>query len=257
MLNCASLVLESPKNPTAYRLAAVDVLRRTVAELRDLCEAADLPMSALQARQMHDVTGTLRETINTSHAERLAQALCVTIENELQLKPYFSIAPGKEKYYESVHPFGEAVSQAFPSTSFDAIEAGRCLALGRFTACVFHLMRVLEIGLVSFSAELNLPRGRHNWQQIIQDIEKHIRSIAANHSTRPHDWHERVEFYSQCASGFMFIKDAWRNYTAHARAVYSEEDAETIFINVKAFTQKLASRFSEPEPRDNEESHGN
>jgi hypothetical protein len=39
------------------------------------------------------------------------------------------------------------IENAFPSARMDFVEAGRCLALGRNNASVYHLMCVAEIGL--------------------------------------------------------------------------------------------------------------
>jgi hypothetical protein len=57
------------------------------------------------------------------------------------------------------------------------------------------------------------------------------------------DCKEQQEFYSQAISHFGILKDAWRNYTMHTRGFYTEEQAELIFENVKAFMQKLAPRM--------------
>jgi hypothetical protein len=46
--------------------------------------------------------------------------------------------------------------------------------------------------------------------------------------------------YSQIASSFMIVKDAWRNYTAHARGKYTEEEADAIYRNVGSFMKRLA-----------------
>jgi len=43
----------------------------------------------------------------------------------------------------------------------------------------------------------------------------------------------------------MFIKEAWRNYTAHAHGKYTEEEAATMVVSVRAFMQKLATRLHE------------
>lgn len=59
------------------------------------------------------------------------------------------------------------------------------------------------------------------------------------------DRKEQQEFYAQAATHFGILKDAWRNYTMHARGVYTEEAAEDIFNNVKSFMQKLAARLHE------------
>ena len=71
-----------------------------------------------------------------------------------------------------------------------------------------------------------------------------IRDIP-NDPARPADWKEQQEYFSQAASHFMFLKDAWRNYTAHARGKYTEEEADMIIVNVRAFMQKLATRLHE------------
>jgi hypothetical protein len=42
-------------------------------------------------------------------------------------------------------PFGNEVAVAFPSATYDIREASNCFALERWPACVFHLMRTLEI----------------------------------------------------------------------------------------------------------------
>ena len=47
-------------------------------------------------------------------------------------------------------------------------------------------------------------------------------------------------FYAQAASHFAILKDAWRNYTMHARGVYAVEQAEMLFESTKDFMKKLA-----------------
>ena len=140
--------------------------------------------------------------------------------------------------------FGAEAASGFPSAAFDISEAGKCFALNRPTACVFHLMRVLEIGLGVFAKHFAVPSDHTNWHNIIEGIEKAVRNMSSD-PAKPADWKEQQEFYSQAAHGFMFIKDAWRNYTAHARGKYTEDETETIFINVRAFMQRLATRLHE------------
>ena len=62
---------------------------------------------------------------------------------------------------------------------------------------------------------------------------------------KPPDWKGLQEFYAQAASFLGITKDAWRNYTAHARGKYTEEEASQILGNVRAFMQKLATRLKE------------
>lgn len=59
------------------------------------------------------------------------------------------------------------------------------------------------------------------------------------------DHKEQKEFYAQAVSHFGILKDAWRNHTMHVRGIYTEEQAELIFNNVKSFMQKLSTKLSE------------
>lgn len=140
--------------------------------------------------------------------------------------------------------FGVGVIASFPSTAFEINEASRCLFLDRGTACVFHLMRILELGLRVFADQFGVASDHANWHNIIERIEKAVRNMG-NDPTRATDWKDQQEFYSQAATQFMFIKEAWRNYTAHAHGKYTEEEAVSMVINVRAFMQKLATRLHE------------
>ena len=44
----------------------------------------------------------------------------------------------------------------FPAANHEASEAGKCFATARYTACVFHLMRVMEVGVQEFGAVLSV-----------------------------------------------------------------------------------------------------
>jgi hypothetical protein len=241
--NKASLCFEG-KDPR-YRLAQVNNFTEALDECFNLCSALDLPMSALHAHQLQVQTVEHPQQLTNRETERMAAMLSVTIENELSLRSFLAVSPDKAKFYEAnFEPFGKAVTISFPSTSFDAGEANRCFALNRSTACVFHLMRVLEIGLRVFADRFGVPSDHTNWHNIIEGVEKAVRNMGSDPS-RPSDWRHQQEFFSQAANHFMFVKDAWRNYTAHARGKYTDEEAETLIINVRAFMQKLATRLHE------------
>jgi len=69
---------------------------------------------------------------------------------ELREKMFLYIPPERAKFWPKMNePFGlgRVVNSNFPSTTFDANSAAFCLAATLSTASVFHLMRVLEIGL--------------------------------------------------------------------------------------------------------------
>ncbi len=143
--------------------------------------------------------------------------------------------------------FGENVCNSFPSTLYDLTESVRCFLLARGTACVFHLMRALEIPLSCMAAEFGINSAHTNWQPIIDQIQSAVTKAAKNPASLP-GGKEDVEFYSQATSYLITLKDGWRNYTAHHRGKYTEEEAELMLRNLRAFLQKLSVRLAEPVP---------
>ena len=140
-------------------------------------------------------------------------------------------------YYSTTRRFGNAVGDRFPTAADDIEEAGKCLALGRSTACVFHLMRALEIGLQAFAQKLEITLDKErNWQLIINSVNGSIKRL-------PSTTHEEKEFLARCSAAALFLqqaKDAWRNDVMHPRATYSEEQAEEIDGVAKSLMGKLA-----------------
>jgi hypothetical protein len=171
------------------------------------------------------------------------------IYKELGTKVFLYIPPEKSRFLPTPnrpHIFGDDVNLAFPSAAFDIAEAGICLATARATASVFHLMRVMEIGLGVLGDVFGVSLAYTNWGPAIDEIESKIREMhkAPKWKALP-DCKAQQEFYAQAASHFGIMKDAWRNYTVHARGIYTEEKAQLIFDNVCAFVQTLATRLRE------------
>lgn len=149
--------------------------------------------------------------------------------------------------FESAEPlFGPAVFTQFNVANHDIEEAGKCLALGRWTATVLHLMRALEPALTALEAEVQTTVPKEQWHNKIDQIEKAIDDLAGNRHPTKKATKDEVQWYSEAATHFRYIKDAWRNYAAHGRDTYDEARARRIYENVRDFMISLASRFSEP-----------
>jgi hypothetical protein len=169
---------------------------------------------------------------------------------ELNGKTFLYVPAEQAKFFPRKNEpqmFGESVATAFPSATYDISESAICLALARGSACVFHLMRVLEIGLGLLGAVFHVSLEHTSWGPAIDEIESKIRNMHKDEEWKSlPDCKEQQQFYSQAASHFGILKDAWRNYTMHKRSKYTLEEAELIFKSVKDFMQKLAGRLSEP-----------
>ncbi len=166
----------------------------------------------------------------------LTRSLTDALEGEL----FLAMDARSSCLYASDDPlFGFAVLEAFPSASFDIGEAGKCRALGRWTASVMHLMRVLEVGLccLAIFAGVN-PHA--NWNMILDQIESSLKKIGKkSHSP------EEEQFAAEAATHFRSIKNAWRNHAMHARVNYDEERTIEIYDSVRSFMRHLATRLKE------------
>lgn len=165
------------------------------------------------------------------------------LEQELEGTVIYSFSALTDYLEPQESLFGLEVDQKFPSASEEIEEAGKCLALRRATACVMHLMRVLELGLNSLAHDFNVPFAHTNWHNIVEQIERKIKDMSS--ATHGPDWKDKQQFFSEVATEFRHFKSAWRNHAMHVRQTYTEERAERIFQSVKSFMQHLATRLKE------------
>ncbi len=139
--------------------------------------------------------------------------------------------------YEQPRLFGDKVDTKFKKASVDIEEAGKCLALGRGTAAVFHMMRVLEIALQKVSSKIGVPLDPdRNWDPILRDMRTAIKGWSRQTSSERRK-HER---WSAAVGHLENVKDAWRNPTMHPRHYYSQEWASEVWEHVRLFMARLA-----------------
>jgi hypothetical protein len=163
------------------------------------------------------------------------QVLWETLQDELTNRTVFYV-PAKQatSWWAGPRLLGEMVEAKFPNLNGDIDEAGKCMAMTRHTAAVFHLMRVLEAGVREFGNKLGVANtDERTWQPILNDINT---AIARMEKNAP----ERVVL-AELATLLFAVKLAWRNEVMHPKATYTEEEAENILAATKAFMGKLAA----------------
>jgi len=170
------------------------------------------------------------------------------IQDEMAKILVMRIEKDRADYFDKVQLFGPEVATNFPSANYDIEEAGNCYATDRNTACVFHSMRVLEIGLRVLANDLQVtfptPIELENWNTIIEKIESTIRD-REKQLPKGMQKSEEMQFYSEAAKEFRYFKDAWRNHVAHSREKYGETEAYRVLCHVRDFMQHLASKLKE------------
>ncbi len=196
-----------------------------------------LPMSLKSAIRLMDSVNAGDIGRESDFANQIA-TVQQRIEDELEGKITFSLKPEAELFYAPVVAlFGQAVDVAFPSAAFDIAEAGKCLALERYTACVSHLMRALESPLMALAQDqFGAKPLRDNWGDLLVRLELQI--------PKEPDKIKRA-ILSAAATQFRFFKDAWRNEVMHQRGKYTEEEARSIISSTKTLCNDLAKVVKE------------
>jgi hypothetical protein len=171
--------------------------------------------------------------------------------DEIKLNYFFVIPQQKATdYYEKANLFGDEVFNKFPSANFDIEEAGKCFATARYTACVMHLQRVLEVGLKAYGNCLGvmnlITTTQPSWQTVLDKTAKEIKDRNDKQNTNT-DWAlpEERDFCEGIQPFLLAVKTAWRNPSMHADKTYGEEIAEDIFSAVKRFMKHLAEHIDE------------
>jgi hypothetical protein len=166
--------------------------------------------------------------------------LLKAFRDELSARAMFVMEPAHVGYYAPSDPlFGQAVEDAFPSASPEIEDAGKCRAVGRWTACVMHLMRALETPMNSLASKYDVVTGQ-NWNTALNEIDKCLRGVnKLNGGLAAEQW------ASEASAHLRAIKNAWRNHAQHGRARYDEEQAVAIWGNVGSFMKTLARDLTE------------
>lgn len=208
-------------------------------------------LGAKMAKIMSDriVKSVQGGALRWSELFEMMEGLDSRLRDELTLHTLFVLEDRHVGYYAPAEPlFGLDFETKFPSGAFELDEAAKCLALNRTTAAVFHLMRMMEIGLKATAACLAIAvptrGGARNWGGMLGEIKTEIdrRDAAA-----PRIWATASDqdFFAETHASLDAVRVAWRNPTMHVEKMYSEEVAEHIYGAVRGFMRKLASRCDE------------
>jgi hypothetical protein len=172
------------------------------------------------------------------------------IRENLESRKFLFIPVQDVVYWDNAELFGPAVRVVFDGQAADEIrEAGSCYATNRYTASVFHCMRVAEFALRMLAKNLSIklihngkrqPLEYAEWDKVIQQIKNKL--IASRQKTRGKKREDLLNFYSGAADHCEYMKDIWRNEVSHCRRMYSRAEALAVLDRVNAFIGLVAQR---------------
>jgi hypothetical protein len=160
---------------------------------------------------------------------------------ELARAKLFSLAPHKAEFFDNaIDKFDIETWLSFPSTQDDMDEAGKCFALGRNTACVYHLMRVLERPIMVLAKVLLPNDPSPNWEVVLKKIDAELAKKPSERSFKGD-----VQFFAEVAAEMRAVKHAWRNRVMHVDTIVTEERAKAIFDATIAFMNVVSKNLSD------------
>jgi hypothetical protein len=249
LLDRFSRALERLQNPVPMRVAGE--LLRYNEELREQLNKLGL-WGAEIASQRLSKTLELNPEPDPAMLRKDIEDVVSRVEDELAAVFFLHLSLDERRFYESAQPlFGMQVTEHFPSATYDIEEAGKCFALNRYTACVFHLMRALEVCLTVLARELGVSLLRaedNNWDHILNQIDQVLQAQLQNgNEFSSPQLRGRVEFYSGAAALLKNVNNAWLRSMTSVRRIYDQERARRIFNAVGEAMRHLATTLREEE----------
>jgi hypothetical protein len=219
----------------------VTTIHGTLRSYRARIEQAQLAFSLKGFDRFIESLAT--NTLTIRQVETQAKELQRRILDELDETNLWQVSKERTKFLNR-DLFGFEQTGKFSDSWKDIEEAGKCLAFERGTASVFHLMRVMEVGLQALGKSLNDPtldpKTNPSWEKI---LGRGDRELAKYLKDRTPEWQTNEEFFSTAHANLRAVKDGWRNKTIHVERNYDPEEAEEVWNAVKAFMRHLAQKL--------------
>ena len=173
---------------------------------------------------------------------KTVSTLCASVAAEFEGRLVIAIGLSGATLFKPNEPlFGPDVDLTFSKSSEDIAEAGKCLGLGRSTACVFHLMQVMERAVKTLGDRLNVTVVDKNnkileWGPIVNNIDDRLKASPLMIN----------EKWSGVVGLLHRVRIAWRNPTMHPKQTYTEEEAKDIFSACRSFMKSFVFLILQP-----------
>lgn len=202
-----------------------------------------LSLSSISCRRVADFL----ESDKSDQAEfkGLITELRGRLADESSLRTFFVLdAVSAQRYEDPRKGWGEVISR-LPDTTSVIEEANKCLALHRYAASVYHVLQVVEVGLMELGTFLGVTDPKSGWTAVCGKLEQIMKT---DYLKRTPMEQEHSAFLEQINATAQVLKDAWRNKISHAHgrlvlmtADFSPEMAEEILTAARSFLRRLAT----------------
>lgn len=222
-----------------------DMLRQFLTSTESICTKHEIRSALDRIARIK----TLLDNPNCTYPEmiRQYQTLYENIEDDLRLRRfwYFSSAKVELATTASDIPFKDGPDLA--QARYEWAQAQWAYGFELNTACVFHLMRLSELGLRALGRKLGITLKRaiefEDWKPILVAVDKKLADL--ENEPRTEERARDLKFYSDAGKELLYFKNLWRDGGAHAREVYDENDAKKAMDRVYDFMKLLAEKLDQ------------
>lgn len=239
--------IEAHKDSQSAQISEENRKSLTEEFLTVLIEHLSILSANVTIMAVHEAIELLQEDLSWNDLLHPIEDINNTLTRELTLTRVYVLEVYKQRYYAPEKSlFGKDFEDKFVSSAFELDEAAKCLALSRPTACVFHLMRLMEIAVRAVARCLAIPDpiqpAERSWGAVLKKIRDGIDAKWPTVAARSVG---DGEVFDSLYASLDAVKNPWRNSTMHPANKYTDDEAEHIFTAVRGFIMRLASRCDE------------
>jgi hypothetical protein len=223
-----------------------DVLEKLSQDFEHMAEAAEFigaDFSSMPARRMAERMKNADPSLVVSDVSNCIADVQSRFRDECSQVAFLVVGPWHQNLFKSANHLVETwdIEGQFPLAARELEEAAKCIALERYTASVFHSMRMVEIAIQRLSEILEVSASgmgaARNWGVTLRTIKEKIDQLYPS-STRTSG--SRGEALEAVYASLDAVKNPWRNSTMHVESFYGEQDAVHILRCVCVLLHKLA-----------------
>lgn len=228
---------------TMPQASSLHIIAGELGALQRHCEVLGLNTTLAQIERVKEMFfGQHYQSFSLQTLASAIMEITSRLQDELRARKLYLVSSERNAYLVS-NQFHASVGEAFPDAIADMDEAAKCFAFERPTACIFHLMRVTEVGLNAFAILLEISDHNPNWEPIIRKIDAELK---ADYKDRKYKGNQ--DFLANASTHLHAVKVAWRNKTMHVEKINTMEHAKETYDATCGFMRYLAENFPQRKP---------
>lgn len=233
------------------------------------CETLDLVSAKKLIARMRAESAADKTGMSSQQFKYMVAELRIRIKEDLQDKVFlcvnqrskierFFVVTNEEEYMEPTDMgilvpryahqlFHKSIVERMEEVSDDIVEACRCFVADRFTASVFHLMRIVEYGLLEVARLAGIEDHKPSWGAVLDKLERLANKT--KHDELPDSVKPNIGLIRELLPRMHAIQHAWRNKMLHVENKLiptdgvTEEIADDVMRSVEIFMKTLVSKL--------------